>query len=191
MTTIVAVRKNGHACLAADTLSRYGSLKENADLIANCDKIVRLEGALIAPTGPASAQLILNSYFSNPENSHDLGSLQGIFETVRALQGALKEDYFLNPKEEDDDPYESIQMEMLIASSGGIFGVYPLRSIQEFTSFYAFGSGSDIALGALGVLYEQHDDAVEIATRAVEVAARFDSSTEVPVTAYKVALAGE
>ena len=131
---------------------------------------------------------MLRSYFSRPEVPKDFGSSLEVFETMREMQNHLKADYFLNPKELDDDAFESIQMELLVVSPQGIFGVYPLRSVQEYTKFYAFGSGSDLAMGALAVLYDQHDDAVTIATRAVEVAAQFDTSTATPVTAYKVAL---
>ena len=146
MTTIVAVRKAGRACLAADTLACYGTSREPADYIAGHDKILPIGDALLAPTGPASAQLVLRSYFGREGVPARFRSSEEIFETIQALQLGLKDDYFLNPKESEDDPYESLQMEMLIASPGGIFGVYPLRSIQEYTRFYAFGSGAELAL---------------------------------------------
>ena len=70
--------------------------------------------------------------------------------------GALKDDYFLIPKEDERDPYESLQMETLVASPAGIFGVYPLRSVQEYTRYYAFGSGAELvdAKSRLGSLEE-------------------------------------
>lgn len=189
MTTIVAVRKGDRACLAADTLACYGSTRESAEFIAEPEKIVRVGDALLGPTGPAAAQLVLRSYFSDPERPAAFGSALEVFETLRQLQATLKADYFLNPKEAEDDSYESMQMELMIASPGGIFGAYPLRSVQEYTRFYAFGSGAEIALGALQVLYDQHDSAAEIARRAVEVAATFDNGTALPVSVHEVVLA--
>ena len=190
MTTIVAVRKGGRACLAADTQASYGTNKETADYVVEHDKIVRVGPNLLAPTGPASGQLVLRSYFSRPEVPKDFGSSLEVFETMREMQNHLKADYFLNPKELDDDAFESIQMELLVVSPQGIFGVYPLRSVQEYTRFYAFGSGADLALGALQVLYDQLDDPEEIARRAVETASCFDSSTAMPSTSACVELLG-
>jgi len=182
MTTIVAVKKAGSTCIAADTMARYGSCKESADLIANSDKLVHVDDTVLAPAGPASANLVLRSYFADPERPRDFSSLQAVFETMRSLQAGLKEDYFLNPREDESDPFDSIQMEILIASPAGIFGVYPLRSIQEYTKYYAFGSGSEYALGSLYTNYDRLASAQEIAKAAIEAAATFDDSTGLPLT---------
>jgi len=182
MTTVVTVRKNGRVCIAADTLARYGDQLEPAENIANSDKLVTIGDTLLAPTGPASAQLILRSYFANPERVADFSSVDAIFETMRQLHGCLKDDYFLNPKEDDEQPFESTQMTCMVANSTGIYGVYSLRSVQEYRRYYAFGSGSEYALGAMQALYEEPLEAEEIAIRAVEAAAKLDSATETPVT---------
>lgn len=188
MTTIVVVRKNGKVCIAADTLARYGDQLEPAENIANCDKIVAIRGSYLAPTGPASAQLILRSYFADLDCMADFTGVDAIFETMRRMHSAMKEDYFLNPKEDDEQPFESSQMNCLIANTSGIFGVYSLRSIQEYKRYYAFGSGSEYALGALTALYEEPLDAEAIAIRAVECAAKNDSATGTPVTFHTLTL---
>ena len=64
-----------------------------------------------------------------------------IFETFRKLHPILKEQHFLNPKEEEDDPYESTQITALIANAHGIFGVYSMREVFEYTQFWAAGIG--------------------------------------------------
>lgn len=189
MTTLVVVKKNGRAALAADTLARFGGTLESAEYIANADKLISVGDAHLAPAGPASAQLVLRSYFDDPEHRVDFSGLQQIFETFREMQSALKESYHLNPKEDENDPFDSLQMEILLASPAGIFGVYPLRSVQEYTKFYAFGSGAPYALGALEALYDRFESAEELARRAVAAAAKFDDSSEVPVTVRGVELA--
>ena len=188
MTTLVVVKKNGVATLAADTLARYGSTLEGADLIANADKILTFGEAHVAPAGPASAQLVLRSYFAEEDRTADFGSLQGVFETFREMQAVLKDSYYLNPKEDEGDPFDSLQMELLVASPAGIFGVYPLRSVQEYNHFYAFGSGASYALGALHALYDQMESSEELARQAVAAAARFDDSSALPVTHRSVKL---
>jgi ATP-dependent protease HslVU (ClpYQ) peptidase subunit len=67
----------------------------------------------------------------------------------------LKEEAFLNPKEEDDDPYESSQMTVMIANPSGIFAVYSMREVFEFDRFWAIGSGRSFALGAMYAQYER------------------------------------
>lgn len=189
MTTIVAVKKHGRVAIAADTLARYGSTRESADYIVNSDKLLLVGGAWLCPTGPASAQLVLRSYFKNPEHPRAFDSIDSIFETLRHMQAALKDDYFLNPKEDESDPFDSMQMEILIASRGGIFGAYPLRSIQEYTRFYAFGSGATYALGAMHAMYDGLSSVEEIARLAIEAAATFDDSTGLPCSVQALDLA--
>jgi ATP-dependent HslUV protease subunit HslV len=189
MTTTVVVKKAGRVCIAADTMSRYGSCQESADFIENSSKLVHVDDAVLAPCGPASANLVLGSYFADPERRRDFSTLEHVFESVRALQVGLKEEYFLNPREDETDPFESLQMELLVASPGGIFGVYPLRSVQEYKRYYSFGSGSEYALGAMHANYERLASAEEIARSAIEAAACFDDATGLPLTMESIVLA--
>lgn len=104
------------------------------------------------------------------------------------LQRSLRDDYYVLGKEDSQDDYESMRMELIIASPGGIFGAYPQRSVQEFRSFYAFGSGAEFALGAMSVAEASAPDAESLARVGVETAARFDVSTELPMTVQRVHL---
>ena len=78
----------------------------------------------------------------------------------------LKDEAFLNPKEEDDDPYESSQMTVMIANPSGIFAVYSMREVFEFDRFWAIGSGRDFALGAMYTLYAKAKRAAAVAEAA-------------------------
>ncbi len=182
MTTVVVVRKAGKLCIAADTLARYGDQLEPASNVRNSDKIVAVGDSFLAPTGPASAQLVLRSYFSDPQRTTDFGSVDEIFETMREMHAVLRDEYFLNPKEDDEQPFESSQISCLVANTSGIYGIYSLRSVQEYLRFYSFGSGSEYALGALQALYDGPLDAEALAIRAVECAAKLDAASGVPVT---------
>ena len=188
MTTIVVARKNSQACIGADSLAKYGETLEPAEYVANHDKLVAVGDAWLGPTGPASAQLLLTSYFSEPEQSRDFSGVQAIYETLREMQAVLKEDYFLNPKEDERDPFDSMQMEILIASPSGIFGAYPLRSVQEYTCFYAFGSGAELALGAMHAAWDRAADAEEVARAGLEAAVTFDDSSSGPFTLHTLGL---
>lgn len=188
MTTIVVTRKSGELCIAADTLARFGSTRETADYVANHEKILRVGRTYLALTGHASFQLVVGSYFKDPESPRDFSSPSAVFETFRAMHGTLKERYFLNPKEDDEDPFESTQMDALVADPSGIYGVYSLRSVQEYTRFYALGSGFAYALGAMHALYESQATAQDLARAAIAAAATFDDGTELPLTSHSLAL---
>lgn len=190
MTTVVVTKKGGIACIAADTLATYGDLKESADLIANSDKLVRIGDAWVAPTGPGSAQLVLRHFVSTYEELPLLEDTDGIFDFLNVFQRALRDDYFVQGKEDAGDDFESMRMELLIASPGGIFGAYPQRSVQEYTRFYAFGSGAEYALGAMHAAWETAVSAEELARIGVETAARFDAGSGLPLTLRTIPLLG-
>ena len=101
----------------------------------------------------------------------------------------LKDDYFLVTGGDKDDTIESSRFDVLMANPHGIFGVGAHRTVQEYVKFYAIGSGTDLALGAM---YASYDDpklsAAQIAQRAVEAAAEFDDSTALPAIVQTVKL---
>ena len=189
MTTIAVVRKNGYADIAADTMTKWGSGKETASYIVNHGKIFRVGNTYLGVTGNATFQSILRDYFSRPRVYARFDSALEIFRTWQKLHAVLKQDYYLVPGHGEDDAIESSRMDVLIANASGIFGVAAHRTVQEFSKFYAFGSGGDLALG---VMYATYDDpkrsAEEIARQAIDGAAEFDDSTGTPVTAYAVKL---
>jgi ATP-dependent protease HslVU (ClpYQ) peptidase subunit len=190
MTTLAVVRKNGIAAIAADTLTKWGTSKESASYVANHSKLIRVGDNWLAITGYTTFILILKDYFSQPGAAADFRSVPAIFKTWQTLHGALKEQYFLLPGEDKDDDLESSQMDVLIANPQGIFGVAEHRSVQEFSKFYAYGSGSDLAMGAMYALYDSPLSAEEIARKAIETAAEFDDRTGLPIEVKTIRLFG-
>jgi ATP-dependent protease HslVU (ClpYQ) peptidase subunit len=136
---------------------------------------------------PAHRQVIDSTFTTAPETAR-FTHPQAIIECFRALHPVLKEKYFLNPREDDKDPYESSQLDMLIANRHGIFCLSTLRDAYEFSRYWAIGSGGDFALGALHALYDQDLDARTLAERAVAAACEFDKSSAVPITCHTVTL---
>lgn len=189
MTTITVVKKAGVAAIAADTLTKWGSAKETATYIANSEKILRVGPNYVAVTGNATFKMILRDYFQENVDQIQLANPGEIFKTWNRLHAALKDRYFLLPEEDKEDALESSRMDVLIVNPNGIFGVSGHRTVQEFSKFYAYGSGSDYALGALWALYERPNlSSLQIARQAIEAAAEFDDGTALPVQAYTVRL---
>src|SRR5918992_2452374 len=172
MTTIAVVRKNGYAAIAADTMTKWGSGKETADYIVNHGKIFRVGNTYLGVTGNATFQAILRDYFGRRRVYARFETPLEIFRTWQKLHAVLKQDYYLVPGHGEDDAIESSRMDVLIANSRGIFGVAAHRTVQEFSKFYAFGSGVDIALGAMYAAYEDPKrSAEEIDRYSIEAAA--------------------
>lgn len=189
MTTIAVVKKGGVAAIAADTLTKWGSAKETAGYIVNSEKILKVGSNHIAVTGNATFKLILKDYFDEYGSDIQLGSAEQIFKAWNKLHSVLKERYFLMPEEDKEDALESSRMDVLIANPQGIFGVSGHRTVQEFSRFYAYGSGSDYALGALWANYDRQGlSAAQIARRAIEAAADFDDGTGLPLQCFTVKL---
>ncbi len=191
MTTVVVVKKNGKACIAADTLTGWGGLKQKHAYVTNNSKIINVSENYFGLSGSSSHELVMKSYFSKLKRLHPLRNKQEIFEAWRLFHQALKDDYHLNPNDEKDDEYESSQIMTLLANPYGIYGIYPLRSVIEFSKFWACGSGMEYALGALHCNYDRFDNIADIARSAVEAAAEFDEGTETPITTYVIDLATE
>jgi ATP-dependent HslUV protease subunit HslV len=189
VTTVTVVRKGGAAAIAADTLIKWGSAKESATYIANHDKILRVGDSLVGVTGTATFTAILRDYFEHSSEEVRLDSPSQIFRAWNRLHGILKERYFLLPEEDKEDALESSRMDCLIANPHGIFGVAAHRTVQQFSKFYAYGSGSDYALGAMYSAYTDPQlSAEQIARHGIEAAAEFDDGTGLPVTSYAVQL---
>lgn len=187
MTTIVAVRKNGIAAIAADTLTTFGNTRLPSHLDASHDKILHIGNSYVGVCGSAAHHLVLaNLLAKSPEVQ--LNSKAEIFETFRKLHPILKEECFLNPKEDEEDPYESSQITALIANASGIFAIYSMREVFEYTQYWAVGSGHEFALGALQYAYPRHETALEIACAGVDAGIALDKNSAGPITSYNIPL---
>jgi ATP-dependent HslUV protease subunit HslV len=189
MSTIVVVTKDGFAAIAADSLTTWGSAKESAEYVLNHQKIIRVGDSHLAISGPTSAKLALKDYFGS-KSDVDLTGVDAIFLVWLGLHAALKKQYFLYPHENEDDAFESTRIDVLIANPAGIFGVSAHRAVQQFSRFYAYGTGLKHALGAMYAVYSQPGRSAEdIARTGIEAAAAFDADTGLPIVCRTLPLA--
>ena len=193
MTTVVVVRKGGMACIAADSLTTFGEQKLPPAHDRHSDKIQPVGEGAISIVGSAAHAPVIESVLREQRVQLDLHDRMALFESFRALHAELKEHYFLNPKEEesDKDPYESSRIDALVANPWGIFGVYALREVYEYRRFWAAGSGSDYALGAMFAAWEHVDSAEELARIGVSAGAEFDTGSALPLTCQIIDLDGK
>lgn len=187
MTTLVAVRKNGFAAIAADSLTTFGDTRLSAGYKSEYDKILQVGESWIGVCGSSAHHLVLSSAFQELTEIR-LGSRMEVFDTFRRLHPILKEHAYLNTREDEDDPYESSQITCLIANATGIYGVYSYREVFAFDRFWAAGSGRNFALGAMYAAYASQLSAEDIAKLGVQAGMEFDTASNGPVVSHIVEL---
>jgi ATP-dependent protease HslVU (ClpYQ) peptidase subunit len=191
MSTIVVVKKNNQCCIAADSMTSFGDLLLPASYDAHHDKIQTFGQTRLGIVGSAAHTLVIESAMKQTDLNPDFSSRLTIFETLVRLHKILKEDYFLTPKEIEEDPYESSHIDAVIATPSGIFGIFSLREVYEYNRFWAIGSGASYALGAMKSLYDEpHKSADDIAKAGVEAGTEFDSASALPMTFQTLTLKG-
>lgn len=190
MTTVAVVRKGAQVAIAADSLVTFGDTKlphgyeTNAKLFKVGDSYFGMAGTT------AHFPVLRKALAAMPTDELKLHSRDEVFDTFLKLHPKLKEQFFLNPKEEDADPYESSQFTVLIANAHGLFGVYSYREVFEFERFWAIGSGRSFALGAMYAGYDKLKTAREIAALGVEAGNEFDKNSAAPVRLHTIKLKG-
>ncbi|MES2353937.1 MAG: MFS transporter [Pseudomonadota bacterium] len=187
MTTIVIVKKNGVAAVAADSLTTFGANRLSPDYDASSDKIQCFGDSYFGIAGSAAHHLVLETILRKQTEFRFDGKME-IFNSFCKIHRLLKDEHFLNPKEEEDDPYESSQLTAVIANKSGIYAVYSMREVFEFKRFWAIGSGREFALGAMYAAYDTAASAEEIARIGVQAGVEFDSGSSMPLTLYHVKL---
>lgn len=178
MTTIVVARKDATLAIASDSLVTFGDTRLTDSYEAN-EKVFRVAGSYVGVAGTAAHFPVLKRLLSAMADCR-LDSRDAVFETFMRVHAQLKEQYFLNPKEDDDDPYESSQLTALIANASGIYGVYSYREVFSFDRFWAIGSGRNFALGAMHTAYARAKNAREVALAGVNAGIEFDKSSSGP-----------
>ncbi len=179
MTTCVVVKKDGQVAIACDSLVTFGDTRLSNAYEAN-NKIFQVGDSYITLAGTAAHFPVMRKLMTDMGEDCKLHTREQVFETFSKVHHLLKENYFLNTKEDEDDPYESSQITTLIANPHGIFGVYSYREVFSFDRFWGIGSGRNFALGAMYAVFDQGGCARDIAEIGVQAGAEFDKSSSAP-----------
>jgi len=188
VSTIVVARKGSQACIAADTLTTFGEIRLGHELDVYHSKIQTFGRTHIGIVGSAAHTLVAERAFRDEEVQADFSDRDTTFDTLLRLHPVLKERYFLNPKDGEDDPYEASQMDAVFVNPNGIFALYSLREVYEYTRFWAVGSGAPYALGAMHAVYDSAKSARDIARAGAQAGAAFDTASQLPLTIKTVKL---
>lgn len=173
MTVALAVRKNGRTVLAADSLVNFGGQRFPEE---NCrfHKIYRVDDSVVAWAGWSLYAELLSAHLANT-TPKPLTTEAEIFDFFVSFWRSLRTDYAFNARRKDGwRPFGDLDSVFVLANRSGIFRVSDDMDVTQFTQYIAVGTGSRYALGALRILYDQLDDAAEIARRAAQVGIDFD-----------------
>ncbi len=192
MTTVVVVKRNGQVAIAADTLVTFGDTRLSNRFEAN-SKLFKVDTnagpSYVGIAGTvAHFPVLRKAMLALPKKELLLGSKDEVFDTFTKLHPMLKETFFLQTKEDDNDPYESSQFSVVVANATGIYGLYSYREVFEFNEFWGIGSGRSFALGAMYVAWDKGKTAREIATIGVQAGCEFDKSSGGPTEVFTLKL---
>ena len=188
MTTVVVTRHGNSVSIAADSLVTFGDTRLPHGYEAN-DKLFKVGDSWIGMAGTVAHFPVLRRALNAlPADELKLHSRDEVFDTFLKLHPKLKENFFMNAKEDDDDPYESMQFTALIANPCGIFGVYSYREVFEFDRFWGIGTGRAFALGAMHATADKVKSARELAEIGVRAGCEFDKNSGGPIRVHTIKL---
>ena len=188
MTTVVVVRQGGTVAIAADSLVTFGDTRLPHGYEAN-EKLFKVGDSWIGMAGTVAHFPVLRRALNAlPPDELKLHSRDEVFDTFLKLHPKLKENFFMNAKEEDADPYESMQFTAVIANPAGIFGVYSYREVFEFDRFWGIGTGRAFALGAMHAACDRTKTARELAEIGLRAGCEFDKNSAGPVRVHTIKL---
>ncbi|WP_309684687.1 MFS transporter [Polaromonas sp.] len=192
MTTLVVVKKAGHVAIAADTLVTFGdtSLSHRFEANSKIFKVDTPQGiSYVGMAGTvAHFPALRKAMTALPKDQLKLGSRDEVFDTFIRLHPMLKETFFLQTKEDDNDPYESSQFTVVIANASGIYGLYSYREVFEFNEFWGIGSGRSFALGAMYATWDKAKTAREVAVAGMSAGCEFDKNSAGPLEIFTLKL---
>ena len=192
MTTLVVVKKAGQVAIAADALVTFGDTRLPHRFEAN-SKIFKVDtSAGISYVGMAGTvahfPALRKAMAALPKEDLKLGSKDEVYDTFLKLHPMLKETFFLQTKEDDNDPYESMQFTVVIANATGIYGLYSYREVFEFKEFWGIGSGRSFALGAMHACWGAAKTAREVAMAGMSAGCEFDKNSAGPIEVFTLKL---
>lgn len=172
MSVAVAVRHRGQTVLATDSKRTFGSGAVPFENLSDT-KMRKVGSAYLATTGWGLYSNILDDYLARKRAR--LTDQHSIFTFFRHFWRDLHQQYsFVSDQRGDDDsPFGDLDSSFLIVNPKGIFSVACDMSVTEFDQYYAIGSGSGYALGALHALHGS-GSAEQTATKAIEAAIALD-----------------
>ena len=191
MSIVCAAIKGDEIAIAADTQMSKGSLVTTAEDLKNCDKLLRVNDNVIGIVGWSAMSTMLETIVDEKAGLFVMDDRRKIYRSLMNLHKEMKKNYFLETYEHSSQPVESTQLDALVINRNGIFEIGSYRDVNQFSRFWAVGSGSRYSLGAMEALYDKASDAKKLVEAGVNAAAKFDKHCSLPATSEVMKLSVE
>lgn len=185
MTTLAGIQGKNWCMIGADSQISLGNR-----IVAGGTKVIEQHGLVIATCGEVRGMNLIRYNVSPPSPSSD-GEQYIITELVPTIRKEfIDHGYLISEMHPLSSDITSVggDVESLIAFQGVIYNVNSDFSVvTDSRGIYASGSGGNIALGALDILWKSGGTKAQarIAIRkAIETAAKYDLYTQGPVLIY-------
>ncbi|HKJ52979.1 MAG TPA: MFS transporter [Gammaproteobacteria bacterium] len=188
MSIVCAAIKHGEVSISADTLMSCGALTASSTHRENSSKLYPVNGSVIGLVGWCAISTVLEHLIQQDGKLFRFDNRMEILASLLKLHQKMKRDYFLESREDRDQPVESTQLHALIVNAHGLFEACSYRSVSEYKTFWAIGSGRRLALGAMHASYTAKKSARAIAEAGVRAAAEFDDACGLPLTSEVIGL---
>ena len=181
MSIVCAVKKEGIIAISSDTQSTFGSITVSAKHMKNSNKLFSVKKSVIGIVGWSAISDMMQHLIDTEKKLFKLKNRMEIFSTLIKLHEKMKDDYFIETNENDDQPVESNQLDALIVNKYGLFEIGSYREVNEYNTYCAIGSGKRFALGAMHALYDSKATAKQIVQAGVMAATEFDDGCGLPI----------
>ncbi len=188
MSIVCAARKNGEIAISGDSMTNYGSLGASSSYRVNSGKLYRVNGSVVGLVGWCAISTALEHLMQQEKEMFRFGNRMEILTTLLEVHQKMKRDYFLESHEDRDQPVQSTQLHALIVNANGLFEVCSYRSVSEYKTFWAVGSGRRYALGAMQATWAARKSARAIAEAGVRAAVEFDDGCGLPLNSKVIKL---
>ena len=188
MSVICAAIKDKEVAIACDTQSNFGSLCVPSRHHVNSGKLYSVNGSIIGIVGWHAISNMIEHLIKYNKKEFVLNDRMSILTTLITLHEKMKDDYYLETREDEDQPVESNQLDALIINKHGLFQIGTYREVNEFKTFWAIGSGNKLGIGAMHAVYNSGYTAREIAETGVKAAAEFDDGCGLPLKSKSIKL---
>ena len=110
MSIVCAARKNGNIAISSDTQSNFGSINVSAKHMQSSNKLYSVNQSIIGIVGWHAVSDMVQHLISNEKKLFLFANRMEIFSTLIKLHEKMKNNYFIETKEDDDQPVESSQL---------------------------------------------------------------------------------
>ncbi len=188
MTICITARYGNKAYMASDGLIVASDRKIRN--LKNCTKILKFKHCLVSYAGGCSMFTILQELSQDEtfckRKFMKMKDLKDMSRFAKEVYTRLKDNVECNPYYDEDDDSSS---QMLVLTKDSIYSCSSYMDVLEHNNYEAIGSGEDLAMGALAVLFDQitnEEDLKPLIERTIKIVCELSNGCGLPMFIYEI-----